>query len=73
MGATLFGVATMTAAGATGERADLLATVPSTRALPYTASALGTALVAFGIITWLAERWPFERVRYAGRPAAADR
>ena len=57
-GATLFGVATMLAAGATGERADLLATVPSSRALPYTASALGTALVVFGVITWLAERWP---------------
>ena len=41
-----------------GPAPTLLSTDPFTRALPYTASALGTALVAFGALTWLADRFP---------------
>lgn len=56
-GATLFGLATIVGASAgDGTRAALASTDPFSRALPYTVSALGTALVAFGVITWLADR-----------------
>jgi uncharacterized membrane protein YeiB len=71
-GVTLFGLAAMAEASAgSGVRATALAsTDPFSRGLAYTASALGTALVAFGAITWLAERFagsaPIEILRHAG-------
>jgi len=40
-----------------GERAALVSTHPRDRSLVYTASALGSALVAFAAISWLAERY----------------
>lgn len=36
----------------------LTSTVPSTRSLAYTASALGSALLAYAVVSWLAERAP---------------
>jgi uncharacterized membrane protein YeiB len=58
-GATLFGIATLVGGtGAAGPRAVLVSTDPFTRALPYTLSALGTALVAYGALTWVADRYP---------------
>jgi uncharacterized membrane protein YeiB len=39
-----------------GSRAELASTYPFDRSLVYTASALGTALLAYGAISWLAER-----------------
>jgi uncharacterized membrane protein YeiB len=71
-GMTLFGLAAMVSASAgTGLRAATLAsTDPFQRGLAYTASALGTALIAFAVITWLAERFsdsaPIEWLRHAG-------
>lgn len=58
-GLVLFGAATMIAAGAgTGIRAVVVASDdPFDRGLVYTASALGTALVAFAVISWLADRF----------------
>ena len=48
----------------------LASTDPFERGLAYTSSALGTALVAFATITWLAERFagspPVELLRHAG-------
>jgi uncharacterized membrane protein YeiB len=38
-----------------GDRAALVSTDPFTRSLLFTASALGTAFAAFGIVSWLAE------------------
>ncbi len=55
-GAALFVLATVIGTAAGGDRGALLATDPWSRSLVYTASALGTALMAFGAITWLAER-----------------
>ena len=71
-GVTMFGVAAMVSASAgTSLRATTLAsTDPFTRGLAYTASALGTALVAFATITWLTDRFagspPIELLRHAG-------
>jgi uncharacterized membrane protein YeiB len=71
-GVTLFGLAAMVSSSAgTGVRAATLAsTDPFDRGLAYTASALGTALVAFAVLSWLAERFagstPIELLRHAG-------
>ena len=71
-GITLFGLATMvsTSAGQGVRAATLTSTDPYQRGLAYTASALGTALAAFGAISWLAERFagsaPVEVLRHAG-------
>ena len=71
-GLVLFGAATLVPAVAgSGPRAVVLAsTDPWDRGLPYTASALGTALVAFAGISWLAERSPsapaVDVLRHAG-------
>jgi uncharacterized protein len=62
LGAALFVAATAIGALASGDRAALVSTDPWTRSLVYTASALGTALMAFGVITWLAERHPSSRL-----------
>lgn len=57
-GIALFSLATMLALGATGPRGSvLLGSDPWSRSLVYTASALGTALLAVAVITWLAERY----------------
>lgn len=57
-GGALFTLATLLGTAATGTRRSvLLGTDPWSRSLVYTASALGTALLAFAAITWLAERW----------------
>jgi uncharacterized membrane protein YeiB len=72
LGLTLFGMATAIAGAVTvGTRAPVLASSdPASRGLVYTASALGTALVAFGGISWLADRFtatgPIELLRHAG-------
>jgi len=56
-GMALFTVGTFTSAAATSSRSRvLLSNDPFERGLAYTASALGTALLAFAAITWLAER-----------------
>jgi uncharacterized protein len=56
-GLALFTVGTLTSAAATSSRSRvLLSDDPFERGLAYTASALGTALIAFAVITWLAER-----------------
>ena len=71
-GVTLFALAAMVSASAgTSQRAvTLTSTDPFERGLAYTASALGTALVAFAVITWLADRFagsrPVELLRHAG-------
>jgi uncharacterized protein len=57
VGLALWAVAT--AVGAlvdAGDRDALVSTHPGDRSLLYTASALGTALAAYGAISWLAER-----------------
>jgi hypothetical protein len=57
-GMLLFTTATVTGATATSDRAAvLLSTDPYDRGLIYVMSALGTALVAFGVIGWLADRY----------------
>jgi uncharacterized protein len=71
-GLTMFGLATAIAGAVTiGSRAPVLASSdPYSRGLVYTASALGTALFAFGAVTWLADRFagaaPIELLRHAG-------
>lgn len=58
LGVLLFSVATIVSVGATGpRRGELLASDPYSRSLVYTASALGTALVAFAVISALADRF----------------
>jgi uncharacterized protein len=58
LGIALFSVATMASVGATGPRRGvLLASDPYSRSLVYTASALGTALVAFAAVGALADRF----------------
>lgn len=57
IGLSLWAAATLIDAAVDGgARAGLVSTHPIDRSLVYTASALGTALVAFGAISWLAER-----------------
>ncbi len=71
-GFTLFTMATLiSSAAGTSERATVLgSTDPFQRGVAYTASALGTALVAFAAISWLADRFvghlPVEVLRHAG-------
>lgn len=73
VGLTMFGLAELISdAARTGSpRADVLAsTDPYNRGLLYTVSALGTALVAFAGISWLADRFvdtmPVDVLRHAG-------
>jgi uncharacterized protein len=57
-GFTLFAAGTLADASATTDRAlVLLSNDPFDRGLAYTASALGTALLAFVAISWLADRF----------------
>lgn len=58
IGASLYMLAAFVGLGASGARFGvLLGDDPWSRSLVYTASALGTALLAFAGITWLAERY----------------
>jgi len=67
LGAALFVVATLVGSAASGDRGALVSTDPWTRSVVYTASALGSALIAFGVITWLTDRRPSSRlVRWLG-------
>ena len=72
-GMVLFGGATLASALAgDGARAVVLAsTDPFDRGLLYTASALGTALLAFAAISWMAERYAASPVVDALRHAGA--
>jgi uncharacterized protein len=57
-GFALFALATLVNSTATNDRSLLLLSVdPFDRGLAYTASALGTALVAFAAISWIADRF----------------
>jgi uncharacterized protein len=71
-GLTLYTVSALIAASATSRRALVLAsTDPFERGILYTANALGTALVAFAAVSWLADRfertWPIDALRRAGQ------
>ncbi len=69
-GLMLFVLAAVCSGGG-GARAALLSTDPWSRSLLYTASALGTALAAFGVITWLAERYSTSAlIRWLGAAGA---
>jgi uncharacterized membrane protein YeiB len=58
LGLMLYAAATLTSTAATGDRAlVLLSDDPFSRSLVYTASALGTALVAYSTISWFADRF----------------
>jgi uncharacterized protein len=58
-----YAIATIVSATATGDRSRVvLSDDPFERGLVYTASALGTALIAFGAITWIADRFGEVRV-----------
>lgn len=58
-----------TAAATTGRRAIVVSIHPADRSLVYVASALGTALLAYAAIDWLAERFPVatDPLRRAGQ------
>jgi uncharacterized membrane protein YeiB len=69
-GIALILVATLASAAATTPfRTVLLSTSPHDRGLLYSASALGTALVAYGVVDWLAVRFPVatDPLRRAGQ------
>lgn len=72
VGATLYGLATLIGGAIEpGQRwSKLASTHPFDRGLLYTMSALGTALVAFAVVSWLADRFPtslgVEGLRHAG-------
>jgi uncharacterized membrane protein YeiB len=69
-GATLFAGASIVTTAGSGERAlVLLSDDPFNRGLVYTASALGTALLAFVSISWLADRFTDAKVVDALRRA----
>ena len=62
-GFTLYTIATMASSVASSQRVVLLLSVrPSARGVPYVMSALGTALIAFAAISWLADRYDHTRV-----------
>lgn len=58
VGLVLWSLATLANSVADSDRSLVLLSVdPFDRALPYTASALGTALIAFALISWVADRF----------------
>ena len=58
VGFTMYTVATLISSATTSERASvLLSDRPYSRSVPYVMSALGTALIAFAAISWLADRY----------------
>ncbi len=70
VGFVLYSLATIVASSAvTPFQATLLSDDPLDRGLVYVASALGTALIAYAAIDWLAERGPalFDPLRRAGQ------
>lgn len=72
VGLTLYTVSGLVAASVDGGRgAVLLNDDPFDRGLVYTSSALGTAVLAFAVITWLADRfestWLVDVLRRAGQ------
>lgn len=72
IGGTLYVAATIANAAPTSDRALVLSsTDPFERGLAYTASALGTALVAFAAVSWVADRWsttgPVRALQQAGQ------
>ncbi len=72
IGFTLYSSATIVNSLGQGERSDLVLSVdPSDRGIVYVASALGTALLAFTGISWIAERFvdskPIDALRRAGQ------
>jgi uncharacterized protein len=70
IGFTLFAAGTLANASATTDRAlVLLSNDPFERGLAYTASALGTALLAFVAISWFADRFADQPVVDALRRA----
>ena len=69
-GIALFLVAAVASSEATTSfRTVLLSTWPHDRGLLYSASALGTALIAYGVVDWLAVRFPVatDPLRRAGQ------
>jgi uncharacterized membrane protein YeiB len=71
-GLVLFAAATIVASLGQGERSSLvLSNDPFDRGIVYVASALGTALLAFTAITWVADRFvdsrPIDALRRAGQ------
>jgi uncharacterized membrane protein YeiB len=59
LGVTLFGLASLVGSAATTKfEVVLLSTDPFERGLIYTASALGTALIAYASLDWAANRFP---------------
>jgi uncharacterized protein len=71
-GLTLYAGATIVRSAATSQRAVTLTSVdPFERGLCYTASALGTALVAYAVISWLADRYVESAVVSVLRDAGA--
>ncbi len=69
-GLALFVVAAVVSSAATTSfQIVLLSTAPYDRGLLYTASALGTALIAYGVVDWLAVRFPVatDPLRRAGQ------
>ena len=70
IGLALLAAATaMTTVAATGFSQALMSTDPYDRSIVYVASALGTALVAYALVDWLAQRFPtaVEPLRRAGQ------
>jgi len=58
-GLVLFASATIVSTFASSPFQEfVLSTDPQSRSLPYTVSALGTAMIAFGALSWVAERFP---------------
>lgn len=70
VGVSLYGLARVLTALGDGDRSSVvLADDPFERGVVYTTSALGTGLVAFGVVAWLADRFPASPVVDALRRA----
>ncbi len=70
LGVSLAALASIVSSAADSDfQREVLSTDPGSRSLVYTASALGTALAAYGAISWVAERWPepVDPLRRAGQ------
>jgi uncharacterized membrane protein YeiB len=72
IGFVLYATATLIDALVTGDRgSNVLNNDPFDRSIVYTASALGTALIAFAVVSWVADQlhdtWPVDALRRAGQ------
>lgn len=70
VGLTLLAAATaLTTVAGTGSSQVLMSTGPYDRSIVYVASALGTALIAYALVDWVAQRFPTltEPLRLAGQ------